>query len=322
MQAATQWFAARVSAKRQEAEGIWSFEFTAPEGGTLPPFEAGAHLDLRIGDKIRQYSLCNAPAERGRYVVAVQREDAGKGGSREICDSLETGAAVMLRGPKNFFRLDPAASHAVLLAGGIGITPMLAMAEQLHARGTPFELHVCARNAARAPFRDRLAQAPFAASVRWHFDDTPEAGRMALHELVGAPAAGRSLYVCGPGGFIAAATSAAHSHGWPAGSVHVERFSAEPAAVGEDRAFVVEIRSTGQLVEVPKGVSVATALETIGIEILRSCNEGYCGTCITGVLAGQPEHRDVVLTDDERARNDCFTPCCSRALGDVLVLDL
>jgi vanillate O-demethylase ferredoxin subunit len=318
----TAWFQARIASRHQEADGIFSFELVPAEGQTLPPFEAGAHIDLLIGDKIRQYSICNSPAEADRYVIAIQREADGKGGSREACDKFDGGMLVHARGPKNLFRLAEGGSSAMLLAGGIGITPLVAMAEQLYADGVPFELHVCARTAARAPFATRLAAAPWGDAVHWHFDDAPEGKRTALRDLIGAPDTGRHLYICGPGGFISGALAAADSHGWPSKTVHVERFSASPVTAGVDRPFFVEIRSTGQLIEVPADVAVAQALEDVGIEILRSCNEGYCGTCITGVLCGQPDHRDVVLTDDERARNDSFTPCCSRALSDVLVLDL
>lgn len=318
--AAAPWFAARVVERREQADGIWSFVLQGADGQPPPAFEAGAHLDLRVGDKIRQYSLCNAPFESGRYEIAIQREDAGRGGSREACELLQPDAVVTLRGPRNHFPLVAGAREAVLVAGGIGITPLLAMAEELHRCATPFALHVCVRNARRLPFAARLADAPWSASVQRHFDDSEHP--VALTEMVGAPAPGRHLYVCGPAGFIQVVTEAAQQRGWPAASIHVERFSAEPVQAGANRAFTVEIRSTGKLVEVPEDVSAAVALEQAGIEILRSCNEGYCGTCLTGVLAGVPDHRDVILTAEERAGGRCFTPCCSRALSDVLVLDL
>ena len=317
---ADRWFGARVIERCQQAEGIWSFVLEPIEGEKLPAFEAGAHVELRVGDKIRQYSLCNAPAERNRYQIAIQCEDAGRGGSREACALLQPAATVMLRGPHNLFPLVADVQDAVLLAGGIGITPLLAMAEELHARGTPFALHACVRNEARLPFATRMAQAPWSCAVQRHFDDAAQ--RIALGDRVGGPAKGRHLYVCGPGGFINAVTAAAQERGWPAANVHVERFSAEPVVAGENRAFSVEIRSTGQLLEVPKDVSVAVALERAGIDVMRSCDEGLCGTCLTGVLAGVPDHRDAILTDEEKASNRCFAPCCSRALTDVLVLDL
>jgi vanillate monooxygenase ferredoxin subunit len=319
---ATRWFGARVVERREQAEGIWSFVLAPAGSEALPPFEAGAHLDLRVGDKIRQYSLCNAPADAGRYEIAIQREESGRGGSREACELLQPGASVMLRGPRNLFPLAAGTREAVLVAGGIGITPLLAMAEELHARATPFALHACARNAARLPFAARMAEAPWREAVHRHLDDAPAPGRMPLAAIVGAPAESRHLYVCGPAGFVAAVTAAAQEQAWPAANVHVERFSAEPLQAGDNRALTVEIRSTGQLIEVPADVSVAVALEEAGIEILRSCNEGFCGTCLTGVLAGVPDHRDVILTEEERAGNRCFTPCCSRALSDLLVLDL
>jgi vanillate O-demethylase ferredoxin subunit len=319
----TDWFAAQVMKKWREAEGIYAFELRAEESHPLPQFEPGAHVDLRIGDSIRQYSLCNDPRERGRYVIAIQRESHGRGGSREACDRFDVGTQLKLRGPRNLFPLAGDTEYAVLLAGGIGVTPILAMAEHLCSSGVPFELHFFTRSHDRTPFLGRLSEPKFRNAVNLHVNLNPADAAASLRRLVGSPGHGRHLYACGPGGFIEAALTAAKCAEWPAERVHVERFSsATTARVGEDRDFVVEIRSTGKMVSVPAGTTVVAALSQAGIYLVTSCSEGFCGTCVTKVLAGVPDHRDTVLEAEERARNDMFTPCCSRALTDLLVLDL
>ena len=317
------WFRARVAHKQLEAEGIYRFELRPDPGDSFPAFEAGAHLDLRVGDKLRQYSLCNDPTERDRYVIAIQREPTGRGGSQEACDTLEAGAKVSLRGPRNFFRLSPDTREAILLAGGIGITPLLAMAESLWRQGIPFELHFCTRSESRTPFLQRLRNAPFCDSIHFHVTPPAPLPASSLSQWIGVGRPGRHLYVCGPGGFVEAALTATRALAWSSQQVHTERFSSAGLTnPGEDRAFVVEIASTGQLVDVPAGTSAIQALRASGIDVATSCSEGFCGTCLTGVLRGVPEHRDTFLSEDERARNDSFTPCCSRAVTDLLVLDL
>jgi vanillate monooxygenase ferredoxin subunit len=317
------WFTARVTEKWREAEGIYAFELRAEDSGPLPPFEAGAHVDLRIGDSIRQYSLCNDPREHGRYVIAIQRESHGRGGSREACDSFGVGTLVSLRGPRNLFHLADDTGYAVLLAGGIGVTPILAMAEHLCSSGVPFELHFFTRSHERTPFLERLSGSRYRHAVNLHLNLDPLDTASLLQTLIDAPKVGRHVYACGPGGFVEAVLSAAKGAEWTAERVHVERFSSTSVArVGEDRDFVVEIRSTGTLVSVPAGTTVVAALSRAGISLATSCSEGFCGTCVTKVLAGVPDHRDIVLDAEERARNNLFTPCCSRALSDLLVLDL
>lgn len=316
------WFQARVASKREDAKGVFVFELLPVDAQHLPSFEAGAHVDLRVGERIGQYSLCNSPKDCGGYVIAIQRRAEGRGASREACDSIEAGSVVALRGPRNHFRITKDTDHALLLAAGIGVTPLLSMAEQLSASDVPFDLHLCSRSEGQTPFVERLRCAPYRDAVQFHFGFSRTHAAAALPTMIGAPASGRHLYICGPGGFIEAAISAARSLGWRDGAVHAERFSAEPAANGEDTHFVVQIRSSGQLIDVPKGATVVQALAGAGIEVLTSCSEGLCGTCATGVLRGRPDHRDQVLTEEERAGNQVFTPCCSRSLTDVLVLDL
>ncbi len=316
------WAAAHVVSRNEEAQGIWSFVLEPEPGQVLPPFEAGAHIELCVGDVIRPYSLCNSPGDRNRYVLGIQREACGNGGSIAICDSLLPGAKVQLRGPRNLFPLHHDTRSAILLAGGIGITPLLAMACQLAAQGTPFTLHVCSRTEDRIPFRAQLASLSGFGDVHLHCSRAVPSGRPKLRDLIGPPEHGRHLYLCGPSPFLEGAVQAATGLGWPQEAVHVERFAAETVSAGDEQAFEVEIHSTGARIHVPPGVTVADALEQAGFPVVRSCNQGNCGTCITGVLSGTPDHRDVILTEEERARNDCFTPCCSRACTERLVLDL
>lgn len=312
----------RVACKTAEAQDIAGFELVAADGAPLPAFSAGAHIDVHLpGGLVRQYSLCNDSRERHRYRIAVLREPASRGGSRAM-HALKAGETLAISAPRNHFALAAQATGHLLLAGGIGITPIVCMAEQLAAAGAPFELHYATRSASRTAFAARLRDAPYAACVHIHHDDGPAPQRLDLAAVVAQPRAGRHLYVCGPAGFIDAALAAAHAAGWPAEAVHREYFAAPAAAPAEQGAFEVQIASTGAVIRVAPDQSVIAALAAAGIERPLSCEQGVCGTCLTGVLDGRPDHRDVYLTDEERARGDRFTPCCSRALSPRLVLDL
>jgi vanillate monooxygenase ferredoxin subunit len=316
------WFPTRVAHKKEEAAGIYSFELVEPDGKELPPFQAGAHLEVRLGDKIRQYSLCNAPTERQRYLLGVQREVAGRGGSAVFCDTINEGDTVWLRGPHNLFPLTADGGGTLLLAGGIGVTPILAMAEHLHAAGAPFEFHYCTRSRTRTAFHDRIAGAPYAGSVKFHFDEESEAHRPDLDGILSGKSPGRHLYICGPTVMMDAAVEVAKRAGWPDDHVHLERFTGVEAKPGDARDFYVEIKSSGKIVLIPKDKTVVEALRAVGIEVPVSCEQGVCATCLTNILEGIPDHRDLILTKQEQASNKLFTPCVSRALSDILVLDL
>jgi vanillate O-demethylase ferredoxin subunit len=315
-------FEVRVARKTCEADAICSYELVALDGAPLPPFEAGAHIDVHLaGSLVRQYSLCNAPGETHRYQIGVLRDPASRGGSQAMHDHIETGSVLTISAPKNHFPLVDAKS-TLLFAGGIGITPILAMAEALAAQDAAFELHYSARSPERAAFRERLGASPFAQQVRFHYDSGDAAQKLDLAALLALPDAGTHLYVCGPQGFIDHVLGSARERGWPAAQVHVEYFSAAAVDTSGDRAFDVKLASSGRIVTVPAGKTVLEALAGQGVEIPYSCEEGVCGTCLTRVLEGVPEHRDLYLTEEEQAANDQFTPCCSRAKTAVLVLDL
>jgi vanillate monooxygenase ferredoxin subunit len=316
------WISARVARKEETATGIFAFELVDPEGKELPAFEAGAHIDIKIDDKIRQFSISNAPSERHRYVLGVQRELNGRGGSAAFCDKVQEGDLVVFKGPENLFPLVPDATETVLLAGGIGVTPILAMAERLSAEGKPFTFHYCTRSRARTAFYDRVAGSPFADAVRFHFDDGPEEQRPNLSAFLGQAAQGKHVYICGPTVMMDLAVEAAKKQGWDDAHVHLERFVGVDAKPGDAREFLIEIHKTGQLVTIPANKTVVEALRDVGIEIPVSCEQGVCATCLTNIVAGVPDHRDLILTNQEHESGKIFTPCVSRALSDILVIDI
>jgi vanillate O-demethylase ferredoxin subunit len=308
---------------RFEANGIHSYELVDPQGGELPPFSAGAHIDIHLPNGMtRQYSLCNSPAERHRYVIAVLRDDKGRGGSRALHDALRVQDLATVSQPRNNFALVPEARRVILLAGGIGVTPLKSMAHALDVAGIPFELHYCARNPGCAAFRDELGIAWEHGKLVHHFDHgKPEEG-LDIAGLLREPEEGTHLFYCGPAGFMKACADAA-SH-WPAGTVHFEHFKApEPdkgAAALAPGAFMVKIASSGATFEVPADRSIADVLEQNGMRIETSCQAGLCATCKIRYLEGEVDHRDYILGDDEHGQ--FLTACVSRATSPVLVLDL
>ena len=314
----------RVVLKTHEAHDICTFDLRPVDGAALPAFAAGAHIDvLAPGGLTRQYSLCNAPSERHRYLIGVLREPASRGGSQAMHGLVHEGDVLHIRAPRNHFALAAGATHSLLLAGGIGVTPILSMAEHLAAAGGEFALHYCVRNAERAAFLERIRGGGFAARAHVHFDDGDAAQRADLARLLGEPHPGLHAYVCGPKGFIDAVVATATQRGWPQERVHREFFgSADTAPAATDEGFEVRLARSGQVVRVPRDRSVVQALAAAGVDVPVSCEQGVCGTCLTRVVEGVPEHRDLYLTPEEQALNDQFTPCCSRSKTPCLVLDL
>jgi vanillate monooxygenase ferredoxin subunit len=312
----------RLARKSHETQDICSFELVAADGGALAPFSAGAHIDVHLdGGLVRPYSLCNDPRETHRYLIAVLREPASRGGSIAM-HALRKGQEIEISEPRNHFGLARDAQAHLLLAGGIGITPILAMAEQLAAEGAAFQVHYCTRSVDRTAFMQRLRATEFAPRVQFHHDDGPAAQKLDIAALVERPWPGKHLYVCGPAGFMEAVLTAARSSGWVESSLHREYFAGAATTTDDDGAFDVQLASSGALIRVAADQSVVAALAAAGVQVPVSCEQGVCGTCVTRVLDGTPEHRDLFLTDAEHARGDCFTPCCSRALSPRLVLDL
>jgi ferredoxin-NADP reductase len=304
------------------AEDINGYELVDPNGRDLPRFEAGSHIGVRLGDDLwRDYSLWNDPAERRRYCIAVLREKLGEG-SRRIHDELRVGDPVEVSLPRNHFPLAADAERHLLLAGGIGITPVMAMIAELKRRRADFRLHYCTRSPERTAFREELDLLAAMGRVVFHYDGGDPAKGLDIAALLREPLPGTHLYYCGPAGMMAAAASA--SAHWPPGTVHCEYFSgpgaAPPSRHEGDRKFTVQLARSGGEYEVPPGESVLDVLRRHGVETRSSCELGYCGACLTRYLDGEPDHRDPIL--GEIARKTHLLICCSRANGDTLVLDL
>ncbi|MBP5990347.1 MAG: oxidoreductase [Piscinibacter sp.] len=313
----------RVARKSIEAEDICSLELVSADGTPLPAFAAGSHIDVQLpGGPTRQYSLCNDPAETHRYLIAVLRDARSRGGSAAVHERVKVGDTLVISAPKNHFALAHDASSHLLLAGGIGVTPLLCMAERLAHAGADFEMHYCTRSPARTAFRQRIAAAPFASRVAFHFDDGEAAQKLDIAALLAAPRAGRHLYVCGPKGFMDAVLGSARAQGWPQAQIHYEFFGADAAPAAGDGGFEVMLASSGRVIKVAPDRSVVQALAEAGVSVATSCEQGVCGTCLTRVIEGEPDHRDLYLTPQEQAANDQFLPCCSRAKSARLVLDL
>lgn len=311
---------AKVRRRQTQAQDIASYELVREGGGALPPFSAGAHIDVHLpGGLVRQYSLCNAPHEATHYRLGVLRDAASRGGSLAMHDQVHEGDVLTISEPRNQFPLY-SAPHTVLVAGGIGITPLLSMAQQLAATGASFELHACNRSLARSAFLEELRG--FGERLHLHLDDGEPAQKLDLPAVLNNAPAGSRLYLCGPGGFIDFVVGTAKAQGWPADHVHLEYFGAAPQDTTGARAFEVRIASTGKSYTIAADQSVTQALAAQGVEIMVACEQGVCGTCLTRVLEGECDHRDMYLTDEEKACHDQFTPCCSRARSALLVLDL
>lgn len=309
-----------VANKQVEAEGVCSFELARPDASPLPAFSAGAHIDVHLGQGlIRQYSLCNSARETHRYQIAVLNEPASRGGSRHLHENIQEGHRLLISEPRNLFALVPGAQRTLLFAGGIGITPILCMAERLSHAGAAFELYYSVRSRDRAAFADRLQNSAFAAHVHLCVDDEQPLDAKAV---LAHPQSGTHLYVCGPGGYMGFILDSAQAHGWPQERLHREYFSASPEATAPGEAFEIEIASSGAVLRVEADQTIIDVLYDAGIEVPVSCEQGVCGTCVTRILDGTPEHRDSFFTDAQRALNDQFTPCCSRARSPRLILDL
>lgn len=311
-----------------EGANVLIAELAPLDGSDLPSWEAGAHIDIKARDRlgkdvVRQYSLCSRHGEKN-WRVAILGDVNGTGASLHLHEKIKNGQNLEVRGPRNLFGLQSDSAPIVLVAGGIGITPILAMAETLSAQGRNFRLHYHARSRESAAFVNELKSSKYAESVFFSFDD--ESG-ISVDSIFTSADANASLYTCGPAGFMNAVIKAAKDVGVQDAKIRKELFggSLEPVAEGSalmDRVFTIKIQSTGALVEVPVGKTAVQALSAAGVEVLVSCEQGHCGSCLTPVLEGIPDHRDQYMLPEEHEKNDAFTPCCSRSLTPCLVLDL
>ncbi|WP_232840220.1 MULTISPECIES: PDR/VanB family oxidoreductase [Nocardia] len=307
----------RVVAKSDIADGVVALRLVDADGGAVPTWEPGAHIDLELeSDLVRQYSLCGDRADTGSLMVAVLREASGRGGSIYVHDKLEEGDLLEVGGPRNRFALIDAPSY-LFVAGGIGITPLLPMLRQVERRGVAWRLLYGGRTRPGMAFADELVAAhPGEVDIR----PQDEFGLLDIAGALDAAGEGVAVYCCGPEPLLLAVEAAGRERGL---DVHVERFA--PKAVAEDAvdaAFDVELSRTGTTVEVGASETIIDALERAGVSVEFSCREGTCGTCEVAVLGGEPDHRDSVLTDEEQAAGDAMMICVSRCRGSKLVLDL
>lgn len=311
----------RVTRICREALDVKSFELAPADGSEIPAFTPGAHIDVRIdGGITRQYSLCNGPRGRSAFLIAVKEEHASRGGSRAMHERVREGDLLQVNAPRNAFPLNPAAAQHMLLGGGIGITPLVSMARHLAEQARAFWLHYFARSREHAAFHDFLAAAPFKEAVSFHYGLNADAVRALLSRLVRHRPQGTDLYICGPAAFMDQAKEAARE--WPSQAIHLEHFTAAPALSGQEEAFEVRLARRGGTYVIPPGKSIIAALAEHGIDVDVCCEQGICGTCLTDVLEGTPDHRDLFLTEDEKRAGDKMALCVSRARSKVLVLDL
>ncbi|WP_328807401.1 PDR/VanB family oxidoreductase [Paraburkholderia elongata] len=313
----------KVVKKQVEALDIYRYELAPVDGEMLPGFSAGAHIDVHVKPGlVRQYSLCNHPDEVHRYVICVLRDPNSRGGSIAMQELVKEGDTLTISEPKNHFPLERGARRTLLIAGGIGVTPLLCMAERLSRLNADFAMHYCARSAERMAFRSYIADQEFAERVSFYFSVGAETATFDVASVIAGASPDTHLYVCGPAGFMDWVIQSAREAGWPEERIHREYFGATASGGGENGSFDVKLASSGKVVSVGADESVVQALARHGVEVEMSCEQGVCGTCITRILEGEPDHRDLFLTDAEHALNDQFTPCCSRAKSKVLVLDI
>lgn len=323
----------RVRSVTRYGEDIKAFEIFDPVGNHLPEFEAGSHIDLHVpggGLGVRQYSLCGDPTDRSRYMFAVQRESNGRGGSKAIFEQIEAGCEVTVSRPRNHFALRPNVKKHLLLAGGIGITPMMSMICELERDGSDYQLHYCSRSAERTAFLDRLRPLIAKGRVAIHWDGGDPSKGFDIKNALKEYEEGTHLYYCGPPGFMGV-VAAASAH-WPAGTTHREFFTPsanDPAIAANDAAitdeglgpaFKVELVKSGLVLDIPSDKTILQVLREHDIYVETACELGVCGTCRTRILSGDVDHRDYVLDQHEHEQE--MTVCCSRSRSPLLVLDL
>ncbi|SFA96797.1 vanillate O-demethylase ferredoxin subunit [Collimonas sp. OK607] len=306
-----------------DTNGIRVLELAAVDGAALPSYEAGAHIDVTLGNGlVRQYFLCCREPSSAGYRIAVKREAGSRGGSAWLHDMARTGSVLSIGPPRNAFALAPQAGMHLLFAGGIGITPILSMAYTLLRRKQPFRLACYVRDEASLAFSTELRASPLAPYVEVFCGLGPQDTAASIGKLLAAaPANDSHAYVCGPAAFMDAVTAQAEAR-FGASALHKESFGAVPASGTSEQPFVLRLSRTQCDIAIPAGRSALACLQDAGINIDSSCEVGVCGTCRTAVLDGVPDHQGSLLSAQERKANNCFLPCVSRPLTPVLVIDL
>jgi vanillate O-demethylase ferredoxin subunit len=315
----------RVAAIADAAQDCKHLTLVAAEPAPSPAWTPGAHIDLHLAPGlVRQYSLCGAPEDAHRYAVAVKLEPASRGGSKAVHERLRVGDRLQISPPRNHFAMASDAEHSLLIAAGIGITPIISMARALKATGRPFTLAAFVRAPQCLAFAAELADGPLASASRRHEGLDRAATAQALRRLLADRRSGSHAYVCGPAGFMACAQGTAQALGWPADAVHVEHFQPKQQDLSgpTDAGFRVRLARSGRVCEVAAHASIADALRAAGVAVPTSCEQGVCGSCITPVLAGRAVHRDSFLTPAEQSEGRLIALCVSRADTAELALDL
>ena len=309
---------AKVGSVHRETPDINLIELLPTHGPSLPGFSAGSHVDLHLENgMVRSYSLANSARETHRYLIGVKREADGRGGSRFVHEELRAGDNIAVSAPRNNFKLNERAPLSVLIAGGIGITPLVSMALQLEELGVPWQMHYAARSRESAAFTSQLAT--HGEKVRYHFSSDPASGRLDIESIVRKIPDDAHIYGCGPEGLLA--QLAALGAQKPLVHIHVEHF-ANAAGVDTQGEFEVVLAKSGQTINIPTGKTILDVLLGLGVDAQFSCLEGVCSSCETRVISGIPDHRDLILSEEERAANDRILICCSRSKSRRLILDL
>ncbi len=309
-----------ITEREMMSSDVVSLTLSNVNGSPLPAFSAGAHINVHVNDNtIRQYSLCSDPIETAFYRLGILKDPKSRGGSIAIHEQLKVGDTITITEPDNLFPLDMTADHSILAGGGIGITPMIAMAYALKAVDKSFDLHYCVRSHKEVAFLDEL-QRDFGEALKVHCDDLGDEQRLNPTVDFGEAVAGTHVYTCGPSGFMDWIMGSARDIGFKDKNIHFEYFNIEIDSTGE--AFTVIAEQSGKTISVSATQTIVAALSEAGIKVEVSCEQGICGTCILDVLEGEPDHRDHFLTDDEKADNDQIAVCCSRSKSSTLVLDV
>ncbi len=308
-----------VKRKWQSADGVAGFELAARDGH-LPTFQPGAHIDLHLPNGlIRQYSITNGPGELMSYVIGVKAESASKGGSQVLIDSVREGDVLAISEPRNNFPLRRDATRTVLIAGGIGITPLLSMARFLDKSGLPYELHYFVRTGEQAAFRDQLEALSGKVIIHQGLPRAEIATTIAT--TLGSWSRAQHVYVCGPSAMLESVRATAAEQGWPDEAIHFEYFKNDKV-IDDSSSFEIELARSAMTLHVPSGRTILETMREAGLTVPSSCEQGACGTCLTAVIEGEVDHQDVYLNDSEKASNTCMMTCVSRAKSARLVLDI
>ncbi|MEM9895716.1 MAG: fatty acid desaturase [Bacteroidota bacterium] len=311
-----------VAEVEEVAKGIKTFRFVSPDNTALPAFEAGAHIQIKLpSGKIRSYSLVNAPHEKNFYQIAVKREDKFGSGSVELHDQVEPGTLLEVKPPKNNFTLYENANRYVLIAGGIGITPMISMAHRLTELEKPFEFHVCSKRVDEIPFQYELKNWSFAPCVEFHLDKNKRS-TLPINTALADAKADSLIYMCGPSGFMEFVHTEALLRGWKKNQIIQESFSAPSSKNQDNKAFDIQLTKSNKSLSVAADETIIDALLKNNVKIEYSCLQGTCGSCITNISHGSIDHRDAVLSEQEKCDGKLICPCVSRAVGDKLELQL